>query len=323
MKIGFVGDLHLDNKNIGQHKDYYTVCKNVCEDITKFLTNEGITHLICTGDLTNKNINDYTGLQTFIHYFAKWNTMLEGNVYALRGNHDYGATPRFYQLLETAKLIKTNITETYTCGNIVLGNVVIHFMNYGDTDKQLDISSDKVQVLVSHADWEAEGTGWYGGVEAGAKVLADMTNLVGVDYIINGHIHRPTTGLVTEHIKGSPNRVQLFNIGCPTRPTREKDLWSEVYFPIIEIEEGVMTNFTAYQYKLPLEEEVYNLKDVKAEAVEVLSVEELHKILDELQTLQVLDGTTLINQIYALAGVDKKAAEVVIKALESCGMKLQ
>ncbi len=310
MRLAFIGDLHLDSKNIGLHKDYYQVCKNICEDITEFIHSKNISHLFFLGDIANKDIKGYSGLNKFLSYFSEWNRILNGNVYSIRGNHDFGDTPRLFQILETTGLIKTYIDDSEVCNFKDFGRVRVHFMNYGETTKKLNTENADINVLISHDYWITSNETV---LKKNANIISDTENIKDIDYIINGHIHTPSKDFIVE------NNIHAINAGCPSRPTKRNNIWSEVFFPYIDINESdnSFNGITLYRYTLPNSEDIfYDKIETDNSLRKSIDSEELRNILSKIQNIQNTDMDTLYKQVHILAGEADEVAKIIINALK-------
>ena len=219
-KILVIGDLHISDRFSGRHKDYLENCFDCLDMIEKSIVENEITHLICLGDwigigLAEKNLKERRTLLRLIQVLQKWNKLLNGNVYSLRGNHDIGKNMTDYDFFVTMGLLKY-------VPQLDIGSCRLHLFNYGEETRPIVVDNDKYNVGCFHTNLLIEGlTTWYrGGV---GVELSSLKNLYGISMAIAGHIHNPSMRLVSTSINDSD--ISLFYPGCPTRPRLEPNMW--------------------------------------------------------------------------------------------------
>lgn len=315
-KILVVGDLHISDRFSGRHINYLENCFDCLDMIEKSIIENEITHLICLGDwigigLAEKNLKERRTLLRLIQVLQKWNKLLNGNVYSLRGNHDIGKNMTDYDFFVTMGLLKY-------VPQLDIGTCRIHMFNYGEETRTIYVDNDKYNIGCFHSNLLIEGlTTWYkGGV---GVELSSLKNLYGISMAIAGHIHNPSLRLVSTSINDS--KISLFYPGCPTRPRLEPNMWDKSYGVVITTDDlDTQIDLISYDLK-PLDEVFTTLeedptKNIDDEESTPFDLETLNEILNELQYFNVNSGQDYVSQIKRVAGLDKTAADIALKYLE-------
>lgn len=315
-KILVIGDLHISDRFSGRHKDYLENCFDCLDMIEKSIVENEITHLICLGDwigigLAEKNLKERRTLLRLIQVLQKWNKLLNGNVYSLRGNHDIGKNMTDYDFFVTMGLLKY-------VPQLDIGSCRLHLFNYGEETRPIVVDNDKYNVGCFHTNLLIEGlTTWYrGGV---GVELSSLKNLYGISMAIAGHIHNPSMRLVSTSINDSD--ISLFYPGCPTRPRLEPNMWEKCYGVVLTTNEfDTQMDVITFDLK-PLEEVFTTLDedpsiDKENEETVPFDLEALNEILNELEYFNVNSGLDYDSQIRRFAGLDKVAADIALEYLE-------
>ncbi|MNL91162.1 3',5'-cyclic adenosine monophosphate phosphodiesterase CpdA [compost metagenome] len=317
-RVLIIGDLHLSDVFRGRHVDYLGNCLEVLGMITKTIEQNEITHLILTGDLigvNEKNFKYRDTLLALMKILQHWNKLTNNNVYSVRGNHDSAAKLTDFDVCLSLDLIK-NVAY------FDAGWSRYHLINYGEEGRKLDIDDDKHNVAVVHNNIQVEGeTNWFVGGKS-EITLSSMDNWYGVDFVVAGHIHNPSVKVVTTSIRDWS--VSLFYPGSPTRPIHDKRVWEQCY-GLVFISDDITDD-----YSVELDQVVYKLKPASELYHEVIddmvllddeqettySIEELSKILAELEEYNLLGMEGYKSQLKRLAGLDSLAAEKAIEYIE-------
>lgn len=315
-KILVIGDLHISDRFSGRHINYLENCFDCLDMIEKSIVDNQITHLVCLGDwigigLTEKNLKERRTLLRLIQVLQKWNKLLNGNVYSLRGNHDIGKNMTDYDFFVTMGLLK-NVPQ------LDVGTCRLHMFNYGEETRSIYVDNDKYNIGCFHSNLLIEGlTTWYkGGV---GVELSSLKNLYGISMAIAGHIHNPSLRLVSTSINDS--KISLFYPGCPTRPRLEPNMWDKAYGVVITTDE-LDTQIDLINFDLkPLEEVFTTLEEDPTKGMDdeestPFDLDTLNDILNELQYFNVNSGQDYVSQIKRVAGLDKTAADIALKYLE-------
>lgn len=315
-RVLIIGDLHISDRYTGKHKDYLANCFECLEMITAKIKEQEITHLFCLGDwvgigLSEKNLRKRETLLVVMKTLQEWNKLTKGHVYSLRGNHDIGSTLTDYDLFLSLGLIKSK-------HQLDIGSTRFHFFDYGEENRKINISEDKYNIGLFHANLLIEGiTTWYrGGV---GVELSTLDNLYGMSMAIAGHIHNPSPKMVATSIRDSD--ITLFYPGCMTRPKFEPNLWDEAYAMYYKIDD-MATIADIVTFKLKPVSEIFTSTfddkkedDSDEETSPAFDIEALAKVLDELQYYNISGGQDYHSQIMRVAGIDKSAADIALEYL--------
>ena len=261
--------------------------------------------------LAEKNLKERRTLLRLIQVLQKWNKLLNGNVYSLRGNHDIGKNMTDYDFFVTMGLLKY-------VPQLDIGSCRLHLFNYGEETRPIVVDNDKYNVGCFHTNLLIEGlTTWYrGGV---GVELSSLKNLYGISMAIAGHIHNPSMRLVSTSINDSD--ISLFYPGCPTRPRLEPNMWEKCYGVVLTTNEfDTQMDVITFDLK-PLEEVFTTLDedpsiDEENEETVPFDLEALNEILNELEYFNVNSGLDYDSQIRRFAGLDKVAADIALEYLE-------
>lgn len=233
-KLLIFGDLHISSSFSGQHKDYLFECYETMDRILELVQKEQASAVVLLGDISGvneKNIKDRQVLMRFMMFLSMLNRATNGNVFAVKGNHDCGDFTDFDMvlglgLIKNPKYINYYGKKPGSKKNEGL-EVRFHLVNYGDEHHRLNIASaedNASNVVLGHNEYFIEGvTNWY---SAGGDVrLSNLDNFIGVSLVVSGHIHVPSDEILYTTLKDSSS-IGLFYLGCPTRVSdRYDDCW--------------------------------------------------------------------------------------------------
>lgn len=315
-----VGDLHLSDKYSRRHIDYFRDCQEHMEEITNVIKRQAVTHVILTGDVvgrtTEKNLENRESLLYFMKVFQVWNELTNGNVYVVRGNHDYGENITDFEMFVSLGYLKT-------ADHIDTVGTRFHLINFGEHERELQLKEDDglYHVAIMHTNLQVEGqTTWYVRGNDGVE-LSTLTNLKGVSMIIGGHIHNPSPNLVSTEIDGE--NIDLFYLGCATRPKFDANVWEKSYGVLFQsTEESV--EYIRIDYDLRPAHEIFHktfddiveLEELEEEERSRLNVEELNRILDELVTYNIGGDKSYKEQIAKFGNADEEAVSLALKYIE-------
>lgn len=310
-----IGDLHVSDVYSGRHVNYWENCMDILSRITDTIKTEGIQHLYLLGDLVGireKNLKQRANLLAFIQILTEWNTLTNGNVYAVRGNHDTSNSLSDYDMFLALGLIKN-------LDYVDMGDVRFHMVDWGSERRKLTIADDSYNIALMHNNIQVEGlTTWF---RAGEGIeLSSLDNLYGVQLVLAGDIHDPSIKLVSTSIRDI--EVSLFYPGCLTRPKFDKNIWDTAFGIIVESSPyGVAYNQLNYKLKPASELFRQTLDDVDDVDLDldtdepIINIVELTKILEELQNYNLNNGD-IRTQITRLAGLDKDAATLALSYID-------
>lgn len=311
-----VGDPHISDKYSGKHVDYFRDCVEFLENVTNTMEQEGTTHLILTGDLigrtTEKNLQSRDSLLFMMKILQKWNEMTQGQVYSIRGNHDFAKNLTDFEIFVSMGLIKT-------ADYLDVGSIRFHLIDYGQHQRQITVDPEMYNVAIMHTNLQVEGqTNWFRGGNDGVE-LSTLENLYGVELVIAGHIHNPSTRLVETSIRDKS--IKLFYPGNATRPRYEPNIWTKCFFVKFSTDdEGTEVGYV--EIKLRESNEIFQTtfddidEDEVVEAVPTFDIEQLSAILEELKNYNILGEADYKSQIVKLGGLDKDAVSLALEYVE-------
>lgn len=318
-KVGIVADLHLDDRVVGQHKNYYANCLDICDKITKLIEDNKLTHLIFLGDLFGNSqhiVQRQSARVSFTEYFAKWNNLVGGNLYSVIGNHDKGAYATDFDLLVTSGLLKIPSMLDVGCYRF-------HFLNYGESNRDLELSEDKENIVLAHEHFTIEGQTGYIKARGGLE-LSDMGNLAGVSLVVCGHIHNPSYSYLQTRINNKA--VGLYYPGCPTRPSKERDLWDNAYMLVMtstQSDDLVTGEVEEQAVEIPLvsKDELFKESLSSVNPTDLIDgadtdVEGLREILQNLEKYSITVKGGYREQVRRFGAADEEATKCVLNYIE-------
>ena len=333
-KILVFGDMHLSCTYEGSHREYLRECyENMDNILNKVLySKEKVSAVFFLGDVigvNERNLKDRQFLLRVVLFFRKLNELTGGNIYSVKGNHDKGDFTDF-DFLVSLDLIKNpdyvdyyGLTEgEYAEGTLNGLEVRFHFVNYGDEERELSIPEGCSNVVLGHADYVVDGvTDWY--LHKGGVKVSRLGNFVGVDLIISGHIHNPSSSTISTNIGN--HEIELFYPGSPSRTSeRYNDCWY-IYFMYSDSDK--VTNYNAKLFGLrPVDEVFYPKEDLVSsvsdeELVDKEQSERLISFIKEIMDCKATSGD-LESQIKSIPWVSNEAKEIACKYLRNATDKL-
>lgn len=319
-KIGFIGDLHLSDRVTGRHKDYYANCMEILNYITDLITKEKLTHLFLTGDVFGTHEHTLKTMEArsaIFEQIAKWNTMLNGELYSIRGNHDSAAKTTDYDLLVATHLLKTTPDNGY--GYVDIGGYRVHMLDYGNDLAPISLDESKCNLAVMHSYLRIPGKVDLANIH-NAVNLDSLVNLKGVDLVIGGHYHTPSAGYLQTQIEGRD--VSLMYIGCPTRPSAA-DTWTETYMLVATSVEDELGNVTLSEqtakFKLcPLENLLKPVKEKSEDVQESISrTEMVASVLSELESYNIMGTGAYRTRLENMRSTNPEAVDLCLKYIDS------
>lgn len=314
-KILIVGDLHLIDKNVGLHKDYWGNCLRVLEDITKKIKEEKVTRFICLGDwfgvaTHERNLKTRKTLSILLKYVQEWVDLTGNPIYTVKGNHDIGSRYTDYQMMIDLGYMQN--PDYLDVGN----KIRLHFINYGDEERTINLSDTRENIGLIHSNITIQGgTDWYYAGES--FELSNLRNLEGITYLVAGHIHYPSPRKIGTTI--GDKAIELFYPGCPTRPSKAPNLWEKCYYVSIEEDKGNVIK-TEIDFPLSKIEDTYydKLDEVnkESESQDIRdNIDRLSEILSVLHRYNANEGLDYITQIKTIC-TKKEVADLAIQYLE-------
>lgn len=322
-----VGDLHIsDRANVGRHKNYLESCFSVLADIRNKVEEQKPKALVILGDLVGtveKNIKHREVLSVFCKFFMEVGVYCK--VYCVRGNHDFGEYPEF-QFLSDLRLFETSQTcggffDFYGYEGQAEPEARFHLVDYGREKESLNLASgDTTNVVLAHNNFTIPGkTNWYN--EHDGIELSKLDNFKGVYMVISGHIHTPSPAMVSTDLY-SGGVCHLFYVGCPTRPSYEKNCYKSCWYTFFEYkEEEKSTDFSIIEYELPALEDTFYIDDTfiedmtEEQIADVERKEALKNVLDEIISCRICN-TDPIQQVQNIPYATDKAKSIACAYLD-------
>lgn len=314
-KIGLYGDPHLSSKDYGAHKEYPRESLSYFRFITEKAIELQLTHLIGLGDLSYGKFEVLEYRDAVEEELTKQMQQVNGNAYALKGNHDEstgGMTE--YEFYVKKGLIKT------AC-NLDIGKVHISVVDSGKVNStEVHIVPDEINVILHHEFVRFTDTNM---ADYGKKyiVMDNMSKWFGADYIIGGHIHTFSTfdGVIVNE-SGAGHRALCVYPGCPSRPSYRKGAMDEVghYIVLTIFDDGTM-QFDLNDIPLWDLEDSFNLEVKSAEKQAKEEKEARVDISDVVEQLASHERNIGNPEdiIESLAGVDAKYKKKAIDLLRA------
>jgi len=281
-RIGVYGDIHLNSKNYGAHRDYPKESLEYFTKITEVTQNSGLTHLIGCGDFSFGRFHSLEYRLSVENNLEKQNSLTKGNRFELQGNHDsagYGFTERDYYIEKG--LLKPS-------QNLIIGNLNLSMVDYG---KYLEIpviindDENHVNMIIAHDFFKFSNSSV---ANFGKAIeLDNFTNWFGADYIVLGHVHKIMKFKGYIFKDNLAHEVTLDYLGCMTRPAyREGYIDEEGHMLIITVYDDNSIDIDTEIIPLWKVEDSFNLeakakqKQKEAEKEQRVDISDIVKQLD-------------------------------------------
>lgn len=311
------GDLHISDRVTGKHRNYLENCFTIMNDIKAIVLKEQPSAVVLLGDLVGnveRNIKNREVLATICKFFKELSQNCK--VFVVRGNHDYGDYTD-YQFFEDLGLMHTSVNsdgffDYFATETSEVPEIRFHLVDYSTENKELEIMGNGVSnVVFAHNNFTIQGlTNWY--QEHDGIELSRLTSFHGVDMVVTGHIHNPSPEIVaTDMVSGGS--CALFYPGCPTRPSKEKNLYTSCWYVMFKY--NPVTKSTDYDAKLlPLKsiEDVFYTDETfiadlsDDDLAEMNRNANLKETLDEIIKCRITSGD-LIEQVKMIPDASEEA----------------
>ena len=324
-KIHVYGDMHLSSIYEGQHKAYTYECYMNMDNIVRKVAKEKPSAVFFLGDLIGVNERNIRDRQFFLRvylFFKSLNELTGGHVYSVKGNHDKGDFSDFDFLIGADLIKNPDYVDYYGCtkdeydkGNKQL-EIRFHLVNYGEEERELKIAEDddSSNVVLGHADYLIDGvTNWY--QHKGGVNLSRLSNFLGVEMVVSGHIHNPSDELMTTTIKGE-STIGLFYLGSPSRTSERYD---DCWYMTFEYRDGT-TEYNAELFGLEPADKVFYPKEdfINGEDNEDIDIvketESLTNIVKEIMEGRMTSGD-IFTQIRVVPGASDEVKDIACKYL--------
>ena len=317
-KILVFGDLHMSSSYEGQHVNYMLECYENMELIKKICDEAKPDAIVFLGDINGVNEQNVRDRQFFMRellWFEYLGRITGGRVFAVRGNHDAGDFSDFDFLLGLGLIRNPRYIDFYVPleGGRLSWEVRFHLVNYGYERSALAVtpSEDCVSnIVLGHADYFIEGvTNWYS-AKQGVEV-SRLDNFCGVELIVSGHIHIPSTQVMYSRLKDGRD-IGLFFTGSPSRVAERYDDCWYVDFSY-NFTDGATDCTPCLMGLKPAEEVFYPEESFELESEDVALARERSEKLTAL-VKEIIEGRItsgdIISQIYAVPGVDEETKKL-------------
>ena len=224
-RIAIYGDIHLNSKNYGAHKDYPKESLEYFSKITEVVRNRRVTHLIGCGDFSFSRFHSNDFRLAVERQLEEQYKLVNGNRYELKGNHD-SAT---YGLTEREFYVERGLLKPST--NLTLGNLHVTMVDNGEYENvvpNISLNPGDINLMVTHDFFKFKDTriANYGK----AVELDNMSKWFGADYIICGHVHKimAFNGIIHNQDNTQGHEATVHYLGCMTRPAYREGYMDEV-----------------------------------------------------------------------------------------------
>lgn len=323
------GDLHISDKYTGRHKNYLANCFDVLSKIIDDVEKNKPAFVVLLGDivgLRERNIKSRAVLMEVCNFFKVLNKATNGNVFVVRGNHDFGDFPE-YEFLSGLGLFKTSTIcggyfDYYGTEDSIVPEARFHLVDYGREKEPIHLldNGESSNVILAHNNFTISGlTNWY--QEHDGIELRFQENWAGVDFVVAGHIHNPSPAPYATQIMGTEKECVLFYAGCPTRPSYEKNLYKHVWVVYFEYVGGY-TDWGYDVFELPAIEDTFYVGETyvedltEEEKIEIERKADLKDVLDEIIGCRI-GANDLIAQVNAIPNASDDAKEIATRYLQS------
>lgn len=314
-KILIFGDLHLSSSYEGQHINYLEECLNNMWKIRDMVLKDKPSAVIFLGDLIGvreRNIKDRRFFREVLLFFKTLMEVTNGNVFSVKGNHDFGDYSDFDLLIGLGYLINPTYVD-YVSDNGL--EVRFHFVNYGYERKALEFSkgTECSNVVLCHNDIQIPGvTTWY--TTKDGYQLSSLKNWQGVDLVVAGHIHTPSKEVSFTTIEGAS--TGLIYLGSPSRVAERIDnCW---YLKFEYNKEVQTTDYSLDLFGMKPASEVFYPKDNFIEddvSEEEIRNQSLTEIVKEVMDGRMTSGD-LFNQIRIIPSASDRVKDIACEYLQ-------
>lgn len=230
-----LGDRHIDDRYVGQHKNYLENCIWGLDKTLEICKTEKPDFYFETGDFVGVNNNQATLGNYALYRLCEFLSDIKCPKVVNLGNHDLFEFESLntYTLLSMLGYYRTPDMIKGDDGSSVVHLVspdimdengkpleaYIHFVSYGKEGMDIHPVEGALNVAVTHNDFKLGSTVFTRNPDA--IDLTRATNFKGIDLVVNGHIHTPSD---LSSFNRVDNEEGLFiNLGCMARPKRSED----------------------------------------------------------------------------------------------------
>lgn len=338
-KVLIMGDTHFSEVFVGSHKNYLAENIWLMKDILKKVGTD-TTGLIFLGDVfgvREQRIKSLVYRSNLLTFFKRLKMQLERNnakmgygrdnalLSSVKGNHDHSGVDNiteFEFFIEQGMFDNPRYVDLENQEGL---KTRLHFVNYGDEKKTLEIAEKGgvSNVILGHGEYIIKDkTNWfqYG---ANAVNIADMENYWGIDLIISGHIHTPSQQFDST-VMANNEVIKLFYPGSPSRVSERVE---DVYYVEMMVNSIGDVEVEVKDFGLPPVAKVFLDKDelVGDLGVGVETSEDfnnrnrkLKEILDEIISSRISQGNLLeqVDKIPSVSEVARNRAKQYLQMVD-------
>lgn len=313
-RIGFYGDIHLNSKNYGAHRDYPKESLEYFSKITDITRDKQLTHLIGLGDFSFGRFHSLEYRLAVERNLEEQFKITNGNRYELKGNHDivgYGMGERDYYIEKGLLKESTNLT----LGNLTI--TMVDFDKHIDTVPNIINDDTHINLIAAHEFFKFSNSDV---ANFGKAIdLDNFTNWFGADYIVLGHVHKimKFKGYIIKDDMAHETVVDY--LGCMTRPSyREGYMDENGQVPIIDVYDDGKIDFNIAEFDLLPLSESFNLEEKAEEAKQKEEKEKKVDISDIVQELDAHDRNVGNPEdiIRSMENIDQRYKDKAIDLLE-------
>ena len=227
-KVLVFADTHFSSTYEGKHISYIFDCLDNMSKILDIIRKEKPKAVIFLGDIigvNERNISDRQFLMRIIKFFGLIYNAVKGNVFCVKGNHDMGDFSDYDMLVGLGYLKNPKYIDYKTPdGNST--EIRFHLVNYGDEKNQLELEKEEASnIVLGHADYYIDGvTNWYS-EKKGRVELRELKNFCGVEMVVSGHIHTPSTEMMYTTMPDGESIGLFYPGSCSRTAERFDDCW--------------------------------------------------------------------------------------------------
>jgi hypothetical protein len=284
-KIGIYGDIHLNSKNYGAHRNYAKESLEYFHKITEVVQNNGINYLIGCGDFSFGRFSSLEYRLAVEKELEQQYKLTGGQRFELFGNHDmagYGATERDFYIAKG--LLKPS-------QNLSIGNLNITMVDYGkhlETEPLIVDDAQHVNFVIAHDFYKFSNSNI---ANFGKAIeLDNFEKWFGIDGLICGHVHKimQFKGYIQKN--GLVHEVQVYYPGCMTRPSyREGYMDEKGQIIMLTVNDTGELGFEIIEIPLWSLEDSFNLDEKQIEKEKKQQKEERIDISDVVKQLDMHD----------------------------------
>lgn len=308
------GDIHLNSKNYGGHKDYANESLKYFQTITETAEEIGATHIIGLGDFTFSRFHTLEYRSKVEAELEKQYKLTKGNRFELKGNHDVAG----YGMTEYEYYIEKGLLRPST--NLQIGDVNLSMVDNGCATKTniLPVEDSKTNIVLAHDYFKFKDTVI---ADYGAAIELDrFDRWFGVDYLICGHIHKQEifSGYVMRD--NVAHEMVVVYPGCMSRPAYRKGHMDTTGMMLkLTISDTEDFKFEAIQIPLLPMDESFNIKELEAKAEKREEKRNRVDISDVVNKLNTHEGAVGNPEdiIMAMQGIDERYKKKAMDLLKS------